>query len=246
MSNELMIRKQRELTPSTWEMITAMAPAMHASRFFGVSSPEQASAIMIKGYELGLGLAASFEFITVIQGRPALVPKGALALIQSSPRCAGVKIEDVKDNNGNPERCRVWMKRDNGFEYTVEFSMADAKRAGLVKSGGGWETYPANMLRWRAIGFCADVVFPDLIGGLKRADELGADLMSNGDVIEGSWAEVKPANIPTIAEDLTPAVTLDALIAQVGPEKVLEANGGTIPATADDVARVAEILGVLA
>ena len=66
MSNELMIRKQRELTPSTWEMITAMAPAMHASRFFGVSSPEQASAIMIKGYELGLGLAASFEFITVI------------------------------------------------------------------------------------------------------------------------------------------------------------------------------------
>ena len=244
MSNELMIRKQRELTPSTWEMITAMAPAMHASRFFGVSSPEQAAAIMIKGYELGLGLAASFEFITVIQGRPALVPKGALALIQSSPRCAGVKIEDVKDDKGNPERCRVWMKRDNGFEYTVEFAMSDAKRAGLVKPGGGWESYPANMLRWRAVGFCADVVFPDLIGGLKRADELGADLTSSGEVIEGSWAEVKPASAPAIAEEPTPAVTLDALIAQVGPERVLEANGGLIPATAADVVRVAQTLGV--
>ena len=244
MSNELMIRKQRELTPSIWEMITAMAPAMHASRFFGVSSPEQASAIMIKGYELGLGLAASFEFITVIQGRPALVPKGALALIQDSPRCAGVKIEDIKDDKGNPERCRVWMKRDNGFEYTVEFSMADAKRAGLVKPGGGWETYPANMLRWRAVGFCADVVFPDLIGGLKRADDLGADLTSSGEVIEVSWAEVKPTSAPTITEEPTPAITLDVLIAQVGPEKVLEANGGLIPATAADVVRVAETLGV--
>jgi hypothetical protein len=32
------------------------------------------------------------------------------------------------------------------------------------------------MLRWRAIGFCADVVFPLLIGGMKRADELGAGI----------------------------------------------------------------------
>lgn len=242
MSNELTIRKQHDLTPQTWNMIQAMAPAMHASRFFGVATPEQASAIMIKGYELGLGLASSFEFIVVIQGRPALVPKGALALIQNSPRCAGVKIEDIKDAKGEPERCRVWMKRDNGFEYTVEFSMADAKRAGLVKSGGGWESYPANMLRWRAVGFCADVVFPDLIGGLKRADELGADLASNGDVIEGSWSEVKA---PTPAQVEQPAITLDDLIAQVGPEKVLEANNEAIPATNDDVLRVAQTLGVI-
>jgi hypothetical protein len=152
-----------------------------------------------------------------------------------------MKIEDIKDSKGEPERCRVWMKRDNGFEYTVEFSMADAKRAGLIKPGGGWESYPANMLRWRAIGFCADVVFPDLIGGLKRADELGADLTSGGDVIEGSWSEVK---MPAPAQLEQTGITLDVLIAQVGPEKVLEANGGLIPATADDVARVAQILGV--
>lgn len=235
MSNELTIQKRHDLTPQIWNMIQAMAPAMHASRFFGVSNPEQAMAIMIKGHELGLGLAASFEFIKSIQGKPALVPMGALALIQGSPLCAGLKIEDVTDDKGQPKACRVWMKRTNGFEYTVEFSMDDAKRAGLVKPDSGWANYPANMLRWRAIGFCADVVFPDVLGGLKRADEYGADLTPGGDVIEGQWSDV-----PTLEK--TPQITLQELLDRYGADAVLAANGGMIPATSEDVARVADLL----
>ena len=233
MSNELTIQKRHDLTPQIWNMIQAMAPAMHASRFFGVSNPEQAMAIMIKGHELGLGLATSFEFIKSIQGKPALVPMGALALIQGSPLCTGLKIEDIKDDKGNPQACRVWMKRTNGFEYTVEFSMEDATRAGLVKPDSGWDKYPANMLRWRAIGFCADVVFPDVIGGLKRADELGADLTPDGQVLEGSW-EVKPSAPVN--------VTLEGLIERYGAEAILAANNGMIPATQEDVMRVAQTM----
>jgi hypothetical protein len=47
---------------------------MHQARLFGVNNAEQAMAIMLKGYELGLGLTASFEFVQVVQGRPALSP----------------------------------------------------------------------------------------------------------------------------------------------------------------------------
>lgn len=233
MSNELTLSRQRELTPSMWNMIQTIAPAMHGCRFFGVANPEQAMAIMLKGYELGLGLAASFEFIKSIQGKPALTPMGALALIQNSPFLAGMKIEELQDDKGHPQACCVWMKRTNGFEYTVEFTMDDAKRAGLIRPDSGWEKYPANMLRWRAIGFCADVVFPDIIGGLKRADELGADLTPNGQVIEGSW-EVKsfvPVN-----------VTLEYLIERHGAEAILTANNGVIPTTQDDILRVAQTL----
>lgn len=234
MSNELTLSKRRELTPSIWNMVQAMAPAMHASRFFGVANPEQAMAIMIKGYELGLGLASSFEFIKTIQGKPTLTPMGALALIQNSPHCAGLKIEDIKDEHGNPQACRVWMKRTNGFEYTVEFSMEDAIRAGLVKPDSGWDKYPANMLRWRAIGFCADVVFPDVIGGLKRADEFGADISPNGEVIDGSW-EVK-------IQTKQPEAALEELVECHGAQAVLDANNGVIPATAEDITRIAYIL----
>ena len=187
---------KRQLSPDQWDMILAMAPVMHASRFFGVQSKEQAAAIMAKGYSVGLDPVTSFEFIVVIQNKPALIPRGALALIQNSPRFVDMNIDDIADKQGKPERCRVWMKRDNGHEYTAEFSMDDAKRASLIKSGGGWEKYPANMLRWRAVGFCADVVFPDVLGGLKRADELGADLSPAGEVIEGEVIDSAATELP--------------------------------------------------
>jgi hypothetical protein len=238
-SNALTI--YRPLTPTTWTMIQSVAPAMHEARLFGISSPQQAMVIMLKGYELGLGLAASFEFIQVVEGKPALSPRGALAMIMQSPLCAGVKIEDIADDQGNPVACRVWMKRTNGMEYSVTWTMEDARRAGLVKSRGAWETYPGNLLRWRAVGYCADVVFPDVIGGLKRADELGADITSDGDVIEGSW-RTAPEPAPGPAMTGTISVTLTDLVAQYGAERILEANEGVIPGTDAEIARVAEIL----
>ncbi len=231
---------RRELTPSVWQMIEAVAPAMHKARLFGVSSPEQAAAIMLKGHELGLALSASFEFVQVVEGKPALSPRGALALIITSPLNAGVKIEDLADKNGIPTGCRVWMKRSNGFEYTVTWTMEDAKRAGLVKSGSGWEKYPAQMLKWRAVGFCADVVFPDVIGGLKRADEYGADLTPDGDVIEGNWT-VQQCEPVAAAEPAatTGAASLPDLVQRYGAQAVMDANNGRIPATDEELATVA-------
>ena len=242
----LTIVNRPQLTPTVWEMIERVAPAMHAARLFGVSSKEQAMAIMLKGFEMGLSLTASFEFIQVVEGKPALSPRGALAMIHGSPLCAGVKITEA------PGKCTVWMKRaDNDFEYTVSWTIDDAKRAGVVKPGSGWEKYEANMLRWRTTGFCADVVFPDVIGGMKRADEYGADLTPDGDVIEGSWhatsePKLAPSNgAPVVAE--TPAArvqapTLDSLVQRYGAEAIMVANEGRIPGTDAELAAVAEKL----
>lgn len=227
MNNTLVVSKP--LTPSTWEMISSIAPAMHQSRLFGVTSAEQAMAIMLKGYELGLSLTASFEFIQQIQGRPALSPRGALALILQCPELENLKIEDKAN------ACTVTMKRRGGFEYTSTFTLDDAQKAGLVKDDSGWKKYPANMLRWRAIGFCADVVFPDVIGGMKRADELGADITPDGDVINGSF-EVRD----TEPQDV---ITLEQLVAQYSADKVMEAAGGSIPTSQEEVELVAKILG---
>jgi hypothetical protein len=241
-NNALIVQPKPQLTPETWQMIAAVAPAMHQARLFGIANPEQGMAIMLKGYELGLGLTASFEFVQVIQGRPTLSPRGMLALIQQSPECVGLKVEDIADDKGAPYGCRVTMKRRNGFEYTATFTMDDARRAGLVKAGGGWESYPANMCRWRAIGFCADVVFPDLIGGMKRADELGATISPDGDVIEGSWQTVDAAaGISATPTEPTSAniPTLSDLVERYGAEAVMAANGDAIPGTDEEVAAVA-------
>ena len=218
----------REVTPSVWQMIQQIAPSIHKSRMFGVTSEEGAQTIMLKGYELGLGLTSAFEFIAVIGGKPSLIPRGALALVMQSGELAGMKIEDKGDS------CHVWMKRSNGMEYEVTYTMDDARRAGVVKADSGWEKYPANMLRWRTIGFCIDVLFPDITGGMKRADELGAGVNETGDVIEGQWSAPAPA--------AAPAITLESLVERHGAEAVMNANGGTIPGTQEDVERIAKTL----
>ena len=233
----LMVREP--LTPQVWEMISAIGPAMHKSRLFGATSPEAAMAIMLKGHELGLGLTASFEFVQVVEGKPALSPRGALALIQSSPLLAGLKIDDLKDGNGKPTGCHVWMKRTNGFEYEVTWTMAEAVAAGVVKTGSGWDHYPANMLRWRAVGFCADVVFPDVLGGMKRADELGANISANGDVIEGTWVAVAESPVPAPTAIEPGKITLSDIVDRYGADAVMAANGGLIPGTDDEVAAIA-------
>ena len=226
---EIALAPRQELSPSLWQMISQIAPVVYESRLFGVHSPEQAASIMLKGHELGLTLTASFEFIDVIKGTPGLKPRGALALILQSPEYEDVK---VTEENGS---CTVWMKRKNGFEHTIRFTMEDAKQANLIKPDSGWAKYPANMLRWRAIGFCADIVFPDVIGGMKRTDELGADITEDGDTIDIEW------NISTPNTEYG-MPTLEALLTQYSAEQIMEANDGKIPDTDEAVKAVAEKL----
>jgi hypothetical protein len=214
-------------------MIQRIAPVLKESRLFGVATDAQAVAILLKGYELGLSFTASFEFIHVIEGRPSLSPRGALALILNSPDYAGIEITD------EPDACTVTLRRRNGLVYTSRFTMEDAKRADLIKERSGWERYPANMLRWRAIGFASDVVFPDITGGLKRADELGADLTPEGDILDGDWSLPPSVEESTTPTSSVPSPTegggvdvgrLGELTKRWGAAAILQANGGKFPA----------------
>ncbi len=221
----------RNLTLDTWRMIEAVAPVIHKSRLFGVTSPEAAAAIALKGYELGFGIAASFEFIVVIQGKPALIPRGALALVLQSGLLESMEIKD------EPTACTVRMKRKGGIEYQLTYTMEQARKAGLVKPNSAWESYGPNMLRWRCIGFVIDVLFPDVCGGLKRADEFGADIDAEGNIVEGTWA---PTAAPARPEPpVVSTVTLDDLLSQYSPEQIMAANDGRIPGTDEEVAAVA-------
>lgn len=233
-----------QLTPSSLALIRELGPIFHTARCFGVSNPEQAMAIMVKGAYLGFDPAASLEFIQIVDGKPTLSPRGMLAILHSHPECECIRIEDQADGDGKPIACTVYMRRKNGFEHTITFSMEDATRAGLVKPDGNWEKYPANMLRWRAIGFCADVVFPDIIGGMKRADEFGANISPDGDVVEGSWQPVVEPPRPQPQPDPQPArieakVSLNELVNRYGAEAVMAAAGGTIPGTDEQLVEVA-------
>jgi len=221
----------RELTPGIWSMIEKMAPVMFKARLFGVQSTEQAAAIMLKGYELGLSMTASFEFIQVIQGRPGLSPRGALALLHSSPLIKDIKLNRLTDKEGKFVGYECSMTRtDNGFSFTSRFTMDMAKKAGLIKADSGWTKYEENMCMYRSIGFDADVVAPDVTAGmttLMKAPEMyGVALTEGGDVVD-----VAPVTVP----DKTP---LEELLAQFPAELIMSANNNKIPATPEEIEKV--------
>lgn len=215
----------RELTPAIWRMIGEMAPVMYKAHLFGVTSTEQAAAIMLKGYDLGLSTTASFEFVQVIQGKPALSPRGAMALLLSNPLVESVEMNRLADK-GVFIGYECAMTRKGGFHFIGRFTLEDASRAGLVKPDSGWAKYPENMCLWRAVGFAADVVFPDVTAGmttLMKAPEMyGVALTEGGDVIDAT-----PVSVPS----MTP---LQELITKYGAERVMAAAGG-IPQTPEEI-----------
>ncbi len=225
---------KKELDGTAWALIQSAAPLMHRSRLFGVANEEQAVAIMVKGYELGLGMSASFELIQVVEGKPTLIPRGALALAYQSGLIERLKITEIKDQSGAPYGCTVEGKRKGGMEYSITYTMDDARRADLVRTKSGWEKYPANMLKWRAIGFWIDTVLPDVQGGMKRADEMGAMVDEKGDIIDGSVSSfVEPEKV------IVPAPTIEELTNKFGVLKLEEGlNGlfnGSLPSTEEDM-----------
>lgn len=234
----LAVVENRQITPSVWSIIKDMAPTIFESRLFGVSSEAQATAILIKGYECGFGFANSFDMIQVVQGRPGVSPRGALALIMQSPRISDVKIERIVDGKGGYVGHSCTMTRDNKMSYTAKFTMEDAKRAGLIKQDSGWDKYPENMCLWRAVGFCADVIAPDITSGMtslmKMPEQYGVALTENGDIID-----VSPKS-ETVAK---PQISLNDLVNRYGPEKIMEVNNGMIPGNQNEVDAVAELLG---
>lgn len=231
---ELSIR--HDVTPEIWEMIKSMAPVMHQARLFGVTSMEQAAAIMLKGHELGIGITASFELVQVVMGKPSLTPRGALALLHSAPEIKTIKVTRLVDPAGKFTGYECFISRSNGFEFTTRFTLEDAKRAGLIKPDSGWANYPENMCMWRAIGFCADVVAPDITAGLtaslKMPERFGAGIDDGGNLV----MDVMPTPPPFDTEHLT------ALIAQYGTDAVIGANGGNLPATNGELDAIEEVL----
>lgn len=241
--NDLALAPQPELTPGKWGMIRSIAEAAYRARMFrGASSPEAAAIVMLKGFELGIGLTASFEFIQPIQGKFELIPRGALALMHQSPEIEDIKINRV-ERDGTFYGFECYIKRTNGFEYTASFSMEDAERAGLVKPDSGYTKYPENMCMWRAVGFAADVAAPDITSGMtaimKTPEHYGVEIDQEGNVIDVEAQEVQ--EIKALPE----TVTVKSLIDTYGPEAVMAAiqeTGGQMPSTADEIQKVAETI----
>ena len=136
------------------------------------------------GMEVGLPPMAALHSIYVTNGRPSLWGDGFLAVIMASPR---YKDHDEYYMVANERRefltaadlqkddtmaVTTFWRTDTTRATTATFSIAKAKKAGLWSKEGPWQNYPDRMLKMRARGFAGHDAFPDVLRGIREAEEV--------------------------------------------------------------------------
>ncbi|MHB1701335.1 MAG: hypothetical protein ACYCSN_14585 [Acidobacteriaceae bacterium] len=95
--------------------------------------------VMMMGHEHGLNPIQSMTHIILIQGRVGISAQLQRSLLERAGAQLDYEVEPgvsatVSDQHG----------------HSATFTMEEAKRAGLIKSASGWETYPEDMMVARA------------------------------------------------------------------------------------------------
>jgi len=144
-------------------------------------------AVWIKGDQLGLHPMTSLQEIVPVNGLLSIKGDGAKALILSSGKIkSGSWKEESKGSvaDGDFEVTITATRYDTDETLSRSFSVALAKRAGLwvdqamLQKQDGWKykhspwhKYPDRMIKYRALGFLARDLFPDVMNGTYTMEE---------------------------------------------------------------------------
>lgn len=199
MTTALTKHQPRPIIPANIEDLQRVARMCAESKFFQNSTDLAKACVTIEaGAELGLPPVVSLTGINIIKGRVTLSANTMAACMKR----AGYKLK----TRFAPDSCAITVIDPDGEELGVsEFSLADAKRAGL--SGGNWQKYPRNMLFARAVSNAARWFAPEVLTGVYTPEELGDTDFEEApapapEIVE---AEVVPNEpLPEIPEDPPP------------------------------------------
>lgn len=201
----LMLRP-RQVTPDSYKLVRAIASEC------GISTLQ-----MLTAYEYGIPLSACKTAVHMMPSGNALAPKVVWGKIITHPDFDGYEEKRLAPN-GKFEGWELTLKRANGISVTRRFTITQASKIIINKAGkkliekDNWQNYPERMCFWRAMSACQDVVFPDVTFGIYRADELGAEITPDGEVIDAQVRELPP-------------ILHQDLIDKFGLEAVMEAGG---------------------
>lgn len=199
------------------------------------NKPSNVLVIILYGQLLGLDPVVAMNTIGVSNnGRPVIEGKVLLAKVREAGHRP--KIE-----HGDNECSVTIVRGDTGEDHTEKFTLEMAAAAGLVQMKNGkpearsqsgkklpWENYTGRMLMWRALGWCVDVICPEVKMGF--AIEGDDDTVERDDRPPLGKVAGRRAAKPDDAPPLNPPDTAD--------------NGEVVDATIvdDDVAQqVADI-----
>lgn len=129
--------------------------------------PANVLLVLMHGNEIGLSPSQSLTSIMVINGRPSLWGDAVMGKVKAS----SVYEASVDEFDEKTQTATFKVKR-KGEDWVIRtFSQADAQKAGLWGKQGPWSGYPKRMLFNRARAFALRDAFPDVLKGLRIAEE---------------------------------------------------------------------------
>lgn len=151
----------KEVTVTTEQIKALEAIAKYAAsskHFANLGGEAGIFCIAMYAQELGLPvMSCLFGGMKPVLGNIEISPRMMNAMI----RKAGHKIE-ILDSTG--EKCTLrGTRHDTKESYLCTFTLDDARRAGLVRSGGGYEKWASDMLFARCLSRLSRRLFADVI-----------------------------------------------------------------------------------
>jgi hypothetical protein len=165
-----------------WRLAQMMAKSDLVPKSFR-GKPEDVLVAIQLGTEIGFAPMQALQSIAVINGRPSVWGDGFLALIMGSAlyrdhdesyevdgqRVEGLSAEALKKDT-TAAVCTFW-RRGKPEPVTRRFTVGQAKKAQLLGKDGPWQAYPDRMLLMRARSWAGRDCFPDLLRGIRTAEE---------------------------------------------------------------------------
>lgn len=158
MSNDVSLTNMGLPSQHEMEVFRTMAKGAVQSRMY---KGDESSVIMIMlaARELGIPpMAALNGGLHLIQGKVEISARMMSALIRKAGHSLILK-------ESTDEKCvLVGIRKDNQDTFEASYTIHDAHKAGLVKSGGGWVKFPKDMCFARALSRLSRQLFSDVIG----------------------------------------------------------------------------------
>jgi hypothetical protein len=198
-------------TADEWGRLKETA-AMVADTEFAPKSmrgkPEAVMACLLTGRELGIGPMQALREVYIVNGRPSL----AATLMVSRVRAAGHRFRTL-DSTDQHAVVQITRKGETEPEPAVEFTVDDAKRAGLLGKDV-WKQYPARMLWARAASAACRRDAPETLGGVVYTPEEIESIPDDGEPTTAvTWGQPETSAVSVSGEeaaDPTPSTASDS------------------------------------
>lgn len=175
------------------------------------------------GTALGISPVVAMQQIHVIEGKPT----ASAQLIGGLVRQAGHKLRVEFDDRTMTATATVIRSDDPDYQFKAVWTMDRAKAANLVNKGN-WKTYPAAMLKARAITEVARDACPEALFGVAyTAEELAPDAPVR---VEASTEPTESAEARFREACAKAALSPEAVMAHAGVDQI---DAVTLPALRD-------------